>query len=208
MWWSRSIRTRRCSRTSGMRRRPRRPRAARRASHHRTASLQGRSKSPPRTWPMPADVDVEGPDGKTYSFPDGTDKAAAIRYFKAKGITGYTMQHSEAERATAAAAPPPKVAKPSVAMHPSYLIGDPNADATPQSMGEVAKGMARNVYQVSAPGIAASLAHKFAPGALSKSGVPHGESFERNAAPLKELPGQIVENAAYAAIPEGGVEAE
>lgn len=35
---------------------------------------------------MPTDVEVEGPDGKTYEFPDGTDKAAAIKYFKAKGI--------------------------------------------------------------------------------------------------------------------------
>lgn len=32
------------------------------------------------------DVEVEGPDGKTYQFPDGTDKNAAIKYFRAKGI--------------------------------------------------------------------------------------------------------------------------
>jgi len=31
-------------------------------------------------------VEVQGPDGKTYQFPDGTDKAAAISYFKRKGI--------------------------------------------------------------------------------------------------------------------------
>jgi hypothetical protein len=31
-------------------------------------------------------VQVQGPDGKTYQFPDGTDKAAAIGYFKKKGI--------------------------------------------------------------------------------------------------------------------------
>jgi hypothetical protein len=41
---------------------------------------------------MPSDVEVEGPDGNTYQFPDGTDKAAAIRYFKAKGITGRSVQ--------------------------------------------------------------------------------------------------------------------
>jgi len=29
---------------------------------------------------------VQGPDGKTYQFPPGTDKAAEIRYFKRKGI--------------------------------------------------------------------------------------------------------------------------
>lgn len=32
-------------------------------------------------------VQVKGPDGKTYQFPDGTDKDAAIRYFKKKGIS-------------------------------------------------------------------------------------------------------------------------
>jgi hypothetical protein len=31
-------------------------------------------------------VDVTGPDGKDYQFPDGTDKTAAIAYFKKKGI--------------------------------------------------------------------------------------------------------------------------
>lgn len=31
-------------------------------------------------------VTVQGPDGNTYQFPDGTDKAAAIAYFKRKGI--------------------------------------------------------------------------------------------------------------------------
>lgn len=31
-------------------------------------------------------VQVQGPDGNTYQFPDGTDKTAAIGYFKKKGI--------------------------------------------------------------------------------------------------------------------------
>jgi hypothetical protein len=31
-------------------------------------------------------VDVIGPDGKTYHFPEGTDKDAAVRYFKLEGI--------------------------------------------------------------------------------------------------------------------------
>jgi hypothetical protein len=31
-------------------------------------------------------VQVQGPDGKTYQFPDGTDKTAAVAYFKKKGI--------------------------------------------------------------------------------------------------------------------------
>lgn len=33
-------------------------------------------------------VNVQGPDGKTYQFPDGVDKSAAIAYFKKKGIGG------------------------------------------------------------------------------------------------------------------------
>lgn len=32
-------------------------------------------------------VTVQGPDGNNYEFPDGTDKAAAVAYFKKKGIT-------------------------------------------------------------------------------------------------------------------------
>ena len=31
-------------------------------------------------------VTVVGPDKQTYQFPDGTDKTAAIAYFKKKGI--------------------------------------------------------------------------------------------------------------------------
>ncbi len=31
-------------------------------------------------------VQVQGPDGNTYQFPDGTDKTAAVAYFKKKGI--------------------------------------------------------------------------------------------------------------------------
>ena len=31
-------------------------------------------------------VEVEGPDGNTYEFPDGTDKTAAVAYFKKRGI--------------------------------------------------------------------------------------------------------------------------
>lgn len=31
-------------------------------------------------------VQVQGPDGQTYQFPDGTDKAGAVAYFKKKGI--------------------------------------------------------------------------------------------------------------------------
>lgn len=36
-------------------------------------------------------VTVQGPDGKTYQFPDGTDKMGAVRYFQKKGIGTATV---------------------------------------------------------------------------------------------------------------------
>jgi len=44
-------------------------------------------------------VEVTGPDGQEYEFPDGTDKAAAISYFKKKGIG--------AAKAASGTVPPP-----------------------------------------------------------------------------------------------------
>jgi hypothetical protein len=41
---------------------------------------------------MPDGVTVNGPDGRVYKFPDGTDKAAAIAYFKKKGIGAQQTQ--------------------------------------------------------------------------------------------------------------------
>lgn len=40
-------------------------------------------------------VDVTGPDGNDYQFPDGTDKGAAIKYFRAKGIGKKSEDTSE-----------------------------------------------------------------------------------------------------------------
>src|SRR5215469_10781837 len=40
-------------------------------------------------------VTVEGPDGNNYEFPDGTDKTAAVAYFKKKGITGASAPADE-----------------------------------------------------------------------------------------------------------------
>jgi hypothetical protein len=42
-------------------------------------------------------VSVQGPDGNTYQFPDGTDKSAAIGYFKKKGIGVKAAQEPPAE---------------------------------------------------------------------------------------------------------------
>lgn len=47
-------------------------------------------------------VQVQGPDGNTYHFPDGTDKNAAIGYFKKKGIGA-----KPAPEGTLSAAPKP-----------------------------------------------------------------------------------------------------
>lgn len=44
-------------------------------------------------------VEVQGPDGNTYQFPDGTDKTAAIAYFKKKGIGGKAAPQSEVSNA-------------------------------------------------------------------------------------------------------------
>ena len=108
---------------------------------------------------------------------------------------------ADQEHSAASPIPPPSIAKPTVAMHPSFLIGDPDADATPQSLGDVAKGMARNLYQVSAPGIASSIAHRDSPGSLSQVPVI-GAAMESNAAPLHRLPQQITETGALMMIPE------
>jgi hypothetical protein len=40
-------------------------------------------------------VIVKGPDGKTYKFPQGTDKAKAVQYFKSKGITAAVQPADE-----------------------------------------------------------------------------------------------------------------
>jgi hypothetical protein len=48
-------------------------------------------------------VNVQGPDGKTYAFPDGTDKSAAIAYFKRKGIGGSSVEQNRKATADRAA---------------------------------------------------------------------------------------------------------
>jgi hypothetical protein len=54
-------------------------------------------------------VTVQGPDGNSYQFPDGTDKAAAIGYFKKKGIGAKptSVSGAPAPRGTLSAAPKP-----------------------------------------------------------------------------------------------------
>lgn len=60
------------------------------------------------------------------------------------------------------------------------------------SAGAVLKNAAKNIYQVSTPGIAASLLNKFSPATAAK--LP--AALTENASPAEQLPGQIVMNAA------------
>lgn len=49
-------------------------------------------------------VDVVGPDNREYQFPDGTDKAAAVAYFKKKGIGAAPASAAPAAPSTSSAA--------------------------------------------------------------------------------------------------------
>ncbi len=86
-------------------------------------------------------------------------------------------------------------------MHPSYLVGDPNADATPRSLKDQIGDAWLNLYQVSAPGIAASVLHKQRPGLVSSiPGV--GPAMEDAAAPVDQLPSRMGENLLLMPSPE------
>jgi hypothetical protein len=50
-------------------------------------------------------VTVQGPDGNTYQFPDGTDKDAAVRYFRSKGIGGTAQEFGSLRAATPTPSP-------------------------------------------------------------------------------------------------------
>ncbi len=75
---------------------------------------------------------VIGPDGKSYKFPQGTDKAAAISYFKTKGITG----QSSAKATTASATP--KTQPPGLTNLPPMTS---QLAATKYGLGEAAGGV-------------------------------------------------------------------
>src|ERR1700690_2898617 len=68
-------------------------------------------------------VQVTGPDGQMYQFPDGTDKAGAIKYFKTKGITGKSQQ------------PQPKAAAPAAPSTMDYV------SEAASGVGRAVKGM-------------------------------------------------------------------
>lgn len=106
-------------------------------------------------------VKVQGPDGQTYQFPDGTDKTSAISYFRKKGIGGLAesaAQHAKAGFTTTQGAPPdqpgftsrlaeatglPTSREQLKAMQPSMLeiLGGPAVTA-----GKMVAGYGKNLY--------------------------------------------------------------
>jgi hypothetical protein len=103
---------------------------------------------------------------------------------------------------------PPAVAKPTVPMHAVYLgsFGVPtDRDGSvnvPDKMDNPIAAIAKNAFQVSAPGIATSILQKVAPSVAAK--IP--SIATENATPVNRLPGQLIENFALSAVPEGKAE--
>jgi hypothetical protein len=125
---------------------------------------------------MPSDVEVEGPDGNTYQFPEGTDKAAAIRYFKAKGIGGRSA-------ASPIAAPKMTVGAPSSAdMTQHYLVGGEPVRPLGEALYTQGRNALAGAENVSAPVIGHRLAQRF-------SAAKPGDLFPEEAQ-LKDVPGQ------------------
>lgn len=113
---------------------------------------------------MPSNVEVDGPDGNTYEFPAGTDKAAAIKYFKAKGIG-----------AKATAITPPKMtvgAPSSQPMSKQYLAtgsdvpeAKPGVNRTLESIGKLGGGAVESAGYMAA--VVPTMIHR----SLQKAGV-------------------------------------
>lgn len=71
------------------------------------------------------------------------------------------------------------------------------------TLGRMANDFAKNLYQISTPGIAMSMLNKFAPNAGNETGGPLLHAMKRDATPLKDLANQIGAN--MAPIVAGGV---
>jgi hypothetical protein len=130
---------------------------------------------------MPADVEIEGPDGNTYQFPDGTDKAAAIRYFKSKGIGVPRSAASPIAPPTLDVGAPQKdISK--VPTTEQYLLGgEPKKSLKDTAVG-LERGVLAGAENVSTPIIAHRAAQKLG---LAKPGDLYPEE-----ASLAEIPGQ------------------
>lgn len=115
-------------------------------------------------------------------------------------------QPLHAESSSVSPIPPPPMPASRINVHPSYLIGDPDADATPRSVVDQLEDMGKNIFQSSTPGIVSSIARHLSPGALSKHGWL-GSWAEKNATPVEHLPSQLATNLAMYAIPGGEAEA-
>lgn len=77
---------------------------------------------------------------------------------------------------------PPGVPRPTVDMKEHYLIGGEEKEPLGSQIGNMASGMAKSAYQISAPGIASSLSGGKVPSPVQPT-------------PVKQLPNQIMTNA-------------
>jgi len=109
------------------------------------------------------------------------------KYEQAAPKTGQIdfSKYEQSSRSAASPITPPSMnvgAPSSEGMHPSFLLGNPDHDATPQPIGEVAKGMIRNVADVTAPVIA----HRVG----QRAGLlPKGDLYQHEGE-LKDVPGK------------------
>lgn len=132
---------------------------------------------------------LQGSDGKWYKLQAGSPDEARTRVKSHVGGAGF-------ERGTAQGPlVPPSIAKPSVPMSKVYLgsAGVPTDSSgtvpyDPAKLGNPISDAAKSAYQVSAPGMLASILKEKAPGAAAK--LPSG--MAENAAPLQKLPGQAI----------------
>lgn len=137
------------------------------------------------------DVEVEGPDGNTYQFPDGTDKNAAIRYFKAKGIG--------VSRSASSPIPPPPVQRPNIPVEKEYLLGGGKVRPITESVGELAEGALKSTGHLAA--VTPVVAHRI----LQKHGImgPGSRLFPGEHT-MEQVEKEDVPNAALTVL--GGIE--
>lgn len=118
---------------------------------------------------------------------------------ESKAPSGWTPV--EETRSAASPIAPPTIQRPSVSMHPSFLMGDPNSDATPQSLPDVATGMAKNMGHLAA--MAPVVEHRI----LQRHGIAGPSDMFPGEHTLDQVEKQDVPNAALTMMGAEGVEA-
>ena len=135
-------------------------------------------------------VQVTGPDGLHYQFPDGTDKAAAVGYFKKKGIGA---QAPLAPKASFSAEPP--ALSPAGIKEKGYKARDYVVDALP-SIGGMAGGLLGAAAGEGIGSVPLAAAGSAAGGALGESArqyfTPQEKPMSRTEA-AKQIGKQAVE---------------